>query len=194
MKTLNISGKKRESVGKVSTKALRNAGFVPCVVYGGSDQPLHIALEEKALKDLVYTPNVYTVELDLEGDKISAVMQDIQFHPVTDKILHIDFVLLSEDRQVSLFVPVKTVGTSPGVMKGGNLRIVNRKVKIKAFPSKLPDDVTVDISSLEIGNKVYVEALRNDNYEFMHPDNMVVVDVKISRAAMKAAQEETASE
>ena len=190
MKTLNISGKKRENVGKVSTKALRNAGFVPCVVYGGSEQPLHIALEEKALKDLVYTPNVYTVELDLEGDKISAVLQDIQFHPVTDRILHIDFVLLSDDRQVSLYVPVKTTGTSPGVMKGGNLRIVNRKVKIKAFPANLPDDISVDISNLEIGNKVYIEALRNDNYEFMHPDNMVVVDVKISRAAMKAAQEQ----
>lgn len=189
MKSITIKGSQRESVGKVATKALRNAGKVPCVVYGG-DKPLHFSAEEKAFKDLVYTPNAHTVVISLEdGSSYNAILQDIQFHPVTDNILHIDFYQLSDDKEVTIEIPVKTVGVAPGVLAGGVLRLTKRKLKVKALPANLPDFIEANISELEIGNKLYVTKLVDDNYKIMHPDNTVVCQVRVSRAAMKAAQD-----
>lgn len=189
MKSITIKGSQRESVGKVSTKALRNAGKVPCVVYGG-DKALHFSAEQKAFKDLVYTPNAHTVVISLEdGATYNAILQDIQFHPVTDEILHIDFYQLVDDKEVTIEIPVKTVGVAPGVLAGGVLRLNSRKLKVKAVPSNLPDFIEANISGLEIGNKLYVTKLVNDNYKIMHPDNTVVCQVRVSRAAMKAAQD-----
>jgi large subunit ribosomal protein L25 len=116
-------------------------------------------------------------------------MQDIQFHPVTDRILHVDFYRLFPDKEVSVTVPVKTKGVAPGIIKGGTLNMTMKKLKVRAIPANLPDAVVVDISNLEIGDKVYVSQLRNETYKLMHPDNVVAVQVKMSRAAMKAAQE-----
>jgi large subunit ribosomal protein L25 len=184
MKSITIKGSKRESVGKVATKALRNAGMVPCVIYGG-DKPVHFSAEELAFKNLVYTPNVYTATIHVDGQKIAAILQDIQFHPVTDKILHVDFYQLFDDKEVTMNIPVKLTGTSPGVLNGGSLRFTNRKLKVKALPANLPDFVTADISSLKIGNKLFVTSLANDDYTFMHPDNTVVVQVRTSRNAVQ---------
>ena len=189
MKSITINGSKRESVGKVSTKALRNAGKVPCVLYGG-DKPVHFSAEEKAFKNLVYTPNVYTASIELDGEKYGAILQDIQFHPVTDRILHVDFYQLLDDKEVTMNIPVRLTGTSPGVLNGGSLRFTNRKLKIKAVPANLPDFVTADISELKIGNKVFVTELKNDEYTFMHPDNTVVVQVRTSRNAVEETVEE----
>ncbi|MCS4239354.1 large subunit ribosomal protein L25 [Myroides gitamensis] len=190
MKSITIKGSERESVGKVSTKALRNAGMVPCVVYGGEQSAIHFTAEEKAFKSLVYTPNVHTVVIELEGGKkINAILQDIQFHPVSDKILHIDFYQLFDDKEITLEVPIKIAGNSKGVMAGGVLNINNRKLKVRALPANLPDFVEVNISNLEMGNKLYVTDITTDNYKLLHPDNTVVCQVRISRAAMKAAQE-----
>ena len=189
MKSITIKGSERESVGKVSTKALRNAGAVPCVLYGG-DQAVHFSAEEKAFKNLIYTPNAHTVVIDLgNGKSYNAVLQDIQVHPVTDKILHIDFFQLFDNKEITMEVPVKIVGTSKGVLAGGVLRLNTRKLKVKALPSNLPDFVEADITPLEMGNKLYVTKLVSDKYKLMHPDNTVVCQVRISRAAMKAAQE-----
>ncbi len=189
MKSITIKGSQRESVGKASTKALRNAGKVPCVVYGG-DKPLHFSAEEKAFKDLVYTPNAHTVVISIEGgDTYNAILQDIQFHPVSDDILHVDFYQLLDDREVTMDIPVNAVGVAPGVLAGGVLRMNKRKLKVKAIPANLPDFIDADISGLEIGNKLYVTKLGNDNYKIMHPDNTVVCQVRVSRAAMKAAQD-----
>ena len=189
MKSITIKGSERESVGKVSTKALRNAGLVPCVLYGGN-QAVHFSAEAIAFKNLVYTPNAHTVVIELGNGKIfNAVLQDIQVHPVSDKILHIDFFQLYDDKEITMEVPVKVVGTSKGVLGGGVLRLNTRKLKLKALPSNLPDFVEVDITPLEMGNKLYVTALASDKYKLMHPDNTVVCQVRISRAAMKAAQE-----
>ena len=189
MKSLTIKGSKRESVGKKATKALRNAGRVPCVLYGG-DEPMHFSADEREFKNLVYTPETHTVVIELEdGSKHEAIMQDIQFHPVTDKILHIDFYRLFPDKEVTVSVPVKTEGVAPGIIKGGALSKVLKKLKVRAIPAKLPDAVVVDISKLDIGDKVYVSELRNDQYKLLHPDNVVVVQVKMSRAAMKAKQD-----
>jgi large subunit ribosomal protein L25 len=188
MKSITIKGSERESVGKVATKALRDAGMVPCVIYGGS-QPVHFAAEVKAFKSLVYTPNAHTVVVELKDKSANVILQDIQFHPVSDKILHIDFFELNENKEIIMEVPVKVTGTSPGVLLGGDLRLNQRRLKVKALPKNLPDYVEANISELEMGNKLYVTKLEAKNFKLMHPDNTVVAQVKISRAAMKAAQE-----
>jgi len=189
MKSITIKGSERESVGKVATKTLRNAGAVPCVLYGGN-QPVHFSADERAFKTLVYTPNAHTVVIDLgKGKSYNAVLQDIQVHPVSDKILHIDFFQLFDDKEITMEVPVKIVGVSPGVLLGGDLRLNTRRLKVKALPKNLPDFIDADISELEMGNKLYVTKLISDKYKLLHPDNTVVAQVRISRAAMKAAQE-----
>jgi large subunit ribosomal protein L25 len=188
MKSITIKGQERESVGKKATKALRDAGMVPCVIYGGT-QPVHFAAEDKAFKGLVYTPNAHTVVVDLNGKTANVILQDIQFDPVSDKILHIDFFELNENKEIMMEVPVKIVGTSPGVLLGGDLRLNQRRLKVKALPKNLPDYVEANISELQMGNKLYVTKLETNNFKLMHPDNTVVCQVKISRAAMKAAQE-----
>ena len=193
MKSISIKGSKRESVGKVATKALRNAGMVPCVIYGGKS-PIHFSAEEKAFKSLVYTPNVYTASLDVDGHKVAAILQDIQFHPVSEKILHVDFYQLFDDKEITMNIPVQLEGTSPGVLNGGSLRFTNRKLKVKALPANLPDFVTANISKLKIGNKLFVTSLSNDNYTFMHPDNTVVVQVRTSRNATLIEDEEAETE
>ncbi len=134
MKSITIKGSQRESVGKKATKALRNAGQVPCVLYGG-DKAVHFSAAEKSFKSLVFTPDVFTAMIELDGTKYSAILQDIQFHPVTDKIIHVDFYQLSDDKAVTMNIPVKLTGTSPGVLNGGALRFTNRKLKVKALPS-----------------------------------------------------------
>ena len=193
MKSITIEGSERESVGKVATKALRNAGMVPCVIYGGN-QPVHFAADERAFKNLVYTPNAHTVVVDLAGKKINAILQDIQFHPVSDRINHIDFFELNEAKEIVMEVPVKITGTSPGVLLGGVLNLNQRRLKVKALPKNLPDFVEANISELQMGNKLYVTKLPTPNFKLMHPDNTVVAQVKISRAAMKAAQEAAKAE
>ena len=189
MKSITIKGSERESVGKVATKALRNAGLVPCVLYGGN-QAVHFSAEVMAFRNLVYTPNAHTVEIDLgKGKSFQAVLQDIQVHPVSDKILHIDFFQLFDDKEITMEVPVKIVGKSKGVMAGGDLRLNTRKLKVKALPKNLPDFIEADITPLDMGNKLYVTKVASPDYKIMHPDNTVICQVKISRAAMKAAQE-----
>ncbi|KIA84872.1 50S ribosomal protein L25/general stress protein Ctc [Flavobacterium sp. AED] len=189
MKSITIKGSERESVGKVATKALRNAGLVPCVLYGGN-QAVHFSAEVMAFKNLVYTPNAHTVEIDLgKGKSFNAILQDIQVHPVSDKILHIDFFQLFDDKEITMEVPVKIVGNSKGVMAGGDLRLNTRKLKVKALPKNLPDFIEADITPLDMGNKLYVTKVASPDYKIMHPDNTVICQVKISRAAMKAAQE-----
>uniref|UniRef100_UPI00404B8F38 50S ribosomal protein L25/general stress protein Ctc n=1 Tax=Flavobacterium sp. TaxID=239 RepID=UPI00404B8F38 len=193
MKSITIKGSERESVGKKATKALRDAGMVPCVIYGGN-QPVHFAAEDKAFKNLVYTPNAHTVVIELGGQKMDAILQDIQFHPVSDKILHIDFYQLHEDKEVMMEVPVKVTGTSPGVLSGGVLRLNQRRLKVKALPKNLPDFVEANISELQMGNKLYVTKIVAEDFKLLHPDNTVVAQVRISRAAMKAAQEAAKAE
>lgn len=190
MQSITIKGSERESVGKKSTKALRNAGKVPCVIYGG-EQPVHFYADEIAFKNLVYTPNAYTAVIDL-GDKGSfkAVMQDIQFHPVTDAILHIDFYQLFEDKPVTMRIPVRLEGNSPGVRNGGRLLFRRRKLTIKALPANLPDFFNVDISKLRIGGNITVAQLMSDQYTILHPESNVVVQVKASRTSVDDSGED----
>ena len=190
MKSITINGSKRESVGKKATKALRNAGSVPCVLYGG-DQPIHFSAPELAFSKLVYTPNAHTVVIAFDDNSaFKAVLQDIQFHPVTDKILHIDFYQLFDDKMVTMDIPVVIVGNSPGVRNGGTLLRNKRKLRIKALPGNLPDLIEADISKLKIGNKLYITELFSENYTFLHPENTVVCLVRRSRASVSVDDEE----
>jgi large subunit ribosomal protein L25 len=196
MKSITINGSQRESVGKKATKALRNAGQVPCVLYGG-DKPVHFTAEELAFSNLVYTPNAHTVVIALNnGETFNAILQDIQFHPVTDKILHVDFYQLYEDKEITMDIPVSFIGNSRGVKNGGVLRKNKRSLRVKALPANLPDFIEADITPLKIGSKLYITTLQNDAYKFMHPDNTVVCLVRRSRAAVTEDdddEEETAA-
>lgn len=181
MKSITIKGSKRESVGKKATKALRNAGEVPCVVYGG-DSVVHFNAPEVAFKDLVYTPDVHTVSLELnDGTKMNAVLQDIQFHPVTDAILHIDFYQFEDDQDITMEIPVHAEGIPKGVKNGGVLRFNLRRMNVRGLASKLPDYIIADVTPLKIGNKLYVTAVFNEDYTILHPDNTVICQVKTSR-------------
>lgn len=189
MQSITIKGTKRESVGKKETKALRNAEKVPCVIYGSGDT-IHFSAEEKAFRNLVYTPNVYTATIELEGgESFNTILQDIQFHPVTDKILHIDFYQLSDDKEVTMNIPVVLAGKSPGVSVGGSLRFTNRKLKVKALPANLPDQIDADISKLKIGDKLFISELASEDFTFLHPDNTVVVQVRMARTVVKVDEE-----
>ena len=190
MKSITINGSKRESVGKVATKALRNAGEVPCVLYGG-EAPVHFAADERVFTKLVYTPNAHTVVIDL-GDNVTfnTILQDIQFHPVSDKILHIDFYQLFEDKEVSMNIPVVIKGSAPGVLNtGGVLSRNKRKLKVRALPANLPDIIEADISELELGDKLYVTELADEKFKFLHPDNTVVCQVRTSRVSLQIEDE-----
>ncbi|MDT0677708.1 50S ribosomal protein L25/general stress protein Ctc [Autumnicola musiva] len=191
MKSITINGSKRESVGKKSTKALRNAGQVPCVLYGGGQEPLHFAAEEIAFQNLVYTPDVHTVEIKLEGDKtFNAVLQDIQFHPVTDAILHMDFYEIFEDSEITMEIPIHTEGIPRGVKNGGVLRYNLRRLRVKGLPGDLPDYIVADVAKLKIGEKLYVTAVESDQYKIQHPDNTVICQVRTSRNIVALDEEE----
>ncbi len=190
MKSITIEGSQRESVGKSSTKALRNAGRVPCVVYGG-DAPIHFSATELAFKDLVYTPNVHTVVVALEdGTNLKCILQDIQFHPVTDRILHVDFYQIFEDKEVTMEIPVKLHGNARGVRNGGVLRMVNRKLRVKALPADLPDFIEADITEMKIGAKMYITAIEQEKFKIMHPENTVICQVRTSRVAVDDLEDE----
>jgi large subunit ribosomal protein L25 len=190
MKSITINGSQRESVGKKATKAIRNAGQVPCVLYGG-DKPFHFSAPELAFSKLVYTPNAHTVVITLDnGETLNAVLQDIQFHPVTDRILHVDFYQLFEDKEIALNIPVHLVGNSKGVKNGGILRKNNRKLRVKALPLNLPDFIEIDITPLKIGDKVAVGDLPGGDYTFLHTDNTVVCQIKTARTAIVDEEEE----
>ncbi|MRI63514.1 50S ribosomal protein L25/general stress protein Ctc [Ornithobacterium rhinotracheale] len=190
MKSLTIQGKKRESVGKASTRALRNAEQVPCVVYGEAE-PIHFSADVKSFKNLVYTPEAHIVVLKLDGgETINCVLQDIQFHPVTDAILHADFYQITDDKPVTMNIPVRLEGRARGVMAGGVLRFNLRRLKVRALPANLPDEVVVDITKMRIGHKKYIKDIRVDEYTLMHPDSDVVCLIKNSRTAVGGAADD----
>tara|TARA_B000000532_G_scaffold241348_1_gene233570 strand:+ start:443 stop:1105 length:663 start_codon:yes stop_codon:yes gene_type:complete len=183
MKTLAISVKARPQVGKSSTRALRNQGNVPCVLYGGEKQVTFYA-HENDFRKLVYTPDTFLVELDIEGSKTKAVMQDIQFHPVTDKILHIDFLEVFDNKPVTVSLPVILQGIALGVRNGGNLLFRRPKIITKGLISNLPDSISINVEDLAIGMFIYIKDISIDGCEFLAPPNSVVVGVKTARTAI----------
>ena len=189
MKTLAISAKLRNGTGKKDSKALRNQGNVPCVLYGGEKQVCFYA-HENDFRNLVYTPDVFIVELDIEGEKCRAVMQDLQFHPVTDKLLHLDFLEIFDDKEVTVTIPVHLKGNAVGIRDGGILSFRRRKIITRAIPSNLPDYIEINIEDVEIGQSIFIKDLRDERYTFLAPDNAVVVGVRIARELIIEEEEE----
>ena len=189
MKTLAINVKEREKVGKSNTRALRNQGNVPCVLYGGEKQVTFYS-HENDFRKLVYTPNTFLVEIDINGNKTKAVMQDIQFHPVTEKILHIDFLEVFDTKPITVSLPVILEGVSIGVKNGGNLMFRRPKIITKGLVANLPDAITVDIEHLKIGMFIYIKDIEIEGCEFLAPPNSVIVGVKTARAAIEEEEEE----
>jgi large subunit ribosomal protein L25 len=193
MKTVSMSGSPRENVGKKDAKRARREGLVPCVLYGGQEQLMFFA-EEKAFKDVVYSPEVCLISLEIKGKTYKAVLQDIQFHPVREQILHADFLEIFDDKPVKIAIPVKLVGTSPGVLQGGKLILKLRKLLVKALPVDLPDFIDVSIAKLKIGDNTKVEELVSDKLEFLDPGRSVVVQVKTARVIIAEDEEEEGAE
>ena len=187
MKTFAISGFPRENVGKRDAKELRYEGKVPAVLYGGKTQT-HFAIDAPELNGLVYTDEVNFVELSIDGKKSKAIMQAIQFHPLTEKILHIDFLELFDDKTVTIEIPVKLTGTSPGVKEGGKLVQKLRKLKVNALPKDMPQFVEVSLEPLEVGKSVRVRDLQAKGYTITNVAEDTVVSVIMSRALKQAEQ------
>ena len=189
MKTVSLSGSPRENVGKKGANTLRKEGSIPAVVYGGKEQ-LHFSILENEAKKLVFTPNVYLIELDVKGKKFKAILQETQVHPVTDRILHLDFLEVKENSPFNLNLPVKLEGFSKGVRNGGNLSQNFRTLKVMGLLKDMPDAVKIDITPLKIGEKIRVLDLNIPGLKFSDPENAVVVGVLTARAVIE--EEESA--
>jgi large subunit ribosomal protein L25 len=187
MKVAQLSGSPRANVGKKDAKALRDAGQVPCVLYGQGTQT-HFSVKDITIEKLVYNPDVFQFELDVDGKKTKAIIQEIQQHPVTDKVMHVDFLELDDKKPVKVALPVRLTGSSRGVMAGGKLMQVFRRLKVVGLPGELPDAMTIDITKLRIGQSVRVGDLETGGLKFVDAKNAVVVAVKMARGASKAAE------
>ena len=181
MKSLEIVGFKRANLGKKEAKQLRLESYVPCVLYGGAEQ-VHFSAPAILFRELLYTPEVHIVDLNVEGTTYRAIVQDAQFHPVNEMLLHVDFLELQDGKEVKMDVPVQFVGTSPGVQQGGKLVTKLRKVKVKALPENLPDSVQVDISDLELGKSIKVNKVVPQNYTILTNPLAPIATVTIPRA------------
>lgn len=188
MKSIAISGSPRENVGKRDAKELRYEGKVPAVLYGGKEQA-HFAVVTTELKDAIYTPEANFIEITLGDVKIKAIIKELQFHPLTDLLLHVDFLQLFDDKEILMEIPVKLTGTSPGVKMGGKLVQKLRKLRVKALPKNMPQTVEVSITKLEVGNLFRVRDLQKGEYVITNTPEDTIVSVGMSRALKQAEQE-----
>ena len=189
MKTAQLSGSLRANVGKKDASGLRREGLVPCVLYGQGEQT-HFAVKQVAMEKIVFSPNVYQIELDIEGKKSRAIIRELQQHPTKDTVQHVDFLELNDDKEVRVKLPVRITGSSRGVMAGGKLMQVFRTLNCQGLPAALPDDITIDISPLRIGNSIRVSNIEVPGVKILEPANAVVVAVKMARGAVKGSDAE----
>jgi large subunit ribosomal protein L25 len=188
MKSIAISGSPRENVGKRDAKELRYQSMVPAVLYGGPTQT-HFAVSAADLKAVVYTPVVHFIDLTIAGVKSQAIIKDLQFHPLTEQIIHVDFLLLDEKKPITIEIPIRLTGTSPGVKTGGKLVQKLRKLRIKALPKDHLDNIDVSISTLEVGKSVKVSDLKVDKLVITNAKEDTIVSVTTSRALRQAENE-----
>ena len=188
MKTFALGASVRET-NKIANRALRNQGKVPCVLYGGEKQ-VYFSATENDLNKLVNTPDVYLLNIDIDGESFQAILQDIQFHPLTDRIIHIDFLQVFDDKEVTVNIPVNFIGTPIGVRNGGNLLVRKRAIRTRAIPANLPDAIDINIEELKIGKFLYIGDIRDERYTFLAGDKSVIVGVKTARGAVEDEEEE----
>lgn len=188
MESITITGSKRKSLGKADAKAARRAGLVPCIVYGGKEE-VHFEVDERKFSKLVYTPTQYIVNLEIDGTTVSTIMKAIQFHPVTDRIVHVDFQELIGN-PVKLTLPILTKGQAKGVLNGGRLRVVRRNVKVQGLPKDMPSIIELDIADLAIGKAIKIGDLNLPGVTFLADENQIIVAVRMKRGAMVEDEDE----
>jgi large subunit ribosomal protein L25 len=189
MKTIELKGTVRETVGKKNAKKVRKSEEIPCVIYGG-EKNIHFSGVAREFKKIVYTPSVYIVKIEIEGKHYETIMQDIQFHPVTDNVLHIDFLEVNEIKPIVVKIPVQLEGFAKGVKTGGKLSQLTRTLKVKGLAKHLPDYLSVNIDDLELGKSIKVGELNYENIELLDSKNAVVASVKLTRAAKGMSETE----
>lgn len=192
MKTLEVKGSLRNDLGKKPSKAVRKTDAVPCVLYGGSDI-IHFQATNSELRHLVYTPEIFLVELNIDGKKTKSIMKALQFHPVKDNILHVDFYEVKADKEIVMEVPVKLEGLAEGVKAGGKLSLEMRKIRVKGLYKNIPEFLPINIENLGLGKTIQIGALSFDKLEILNPKMAVVCAVKLTRAARGAAAAAAAS-
>lgn len=185
MKIIELKGNLRENLGKKGSKLLRKEDKVPCVLYGG-ENVVHFHVTERSLKNVIYTPNVYIINLDLDGNKYNAVLQDMQFHPVNDRPLHLDFLEIKDNQTIKVSIPVQLNGFAAGVKQGGKLSLNLKKIRVKGLAKDLPDVLEINVEKLTLGKTIKVGDLSFDNLELLDAKNAVVAAVKLTRAARGA--------
>jgi len=188
-----MSGAQRKHVGKKDAKKLRSEGLVPCVIYGGKEQ-IHFSVEEKQFKPLIFSPEAAFVHVSIDGKEFTCILQEIQYHPVSDVILHADFFEFTPDMEITMHIPVRTKGTSPGILKGGRLVQKYRKVPVKAIPDALPEEIMIDISKLEINDNVKVKDIEAENFTILLNESNMLIGIAVTRAAGSAGDDDSASE
>jgi large subunit ribosomal protein L25 len=193
MKSVVVKGQKREAVGKKESKKLRAQEIVPAVLYGGKE-PIHFAVPFSELRKLVYTPSVYLIDLDIEGQVHKAIMQDVQWHVIDEQILHIDFLSVLDDKPIKIDIPVTITGLAKGIKMGGKLNKNLRRLKVKALAKDLPDTISIDVTKLEIGQSIKVSEVDVENIELLDTKTNVIVSVNITRAAKSAGEGEDVDE
>lgn len=189
MKEITLKAKKRTEAGKKYTKKIRKQGFTPAIVYGGNE-PIMCEIETKALKNVIYTDKVYIINLDIDGEIVKCIKKDAQFHPVSDLVLHLDFLQVFDDKDVKIFIPVKLTGFAEGVKQGGHLYQLKRYILVKGKPAQFPDELSFDITKLTLGKSLKISEVTIENLEVLEPASDVIAMVKLTRAAMSQADEE----
>ncbi|MBQ8047883.1 MAG: 50S ribosomal protein L25/general stress protein Ctc [Prevotella sp.] len=187
MKQISVSGQKRETVGKKASKLLRKEGLVPCNLYGIADEALSFAVPAADLRKVVYTPHVYVVELNIDGEQHLAVMKELQFHPVSDALLHIDFLEVIDGKPITIGIPVKLNGLAQGVRDGGKINLAVRKLDVKAPYKQIPETLEIDVTNLQLGKSIKVGQLQFEGLELVTSPEVVVCSVKATRASRSAA-------
>lgn len=189
MKTAHLSGSLRANVGKKDAAALRNAGLVPCVLYGQGEQT-HFAVKRNDIEKIVFSPDVFQVELEIEGKKAKGIIRELQQHPTKGTVQHVDFLELNEAKSVRVGLPVRLTGSSRGVMAGGKLMQTFRRLTVDGLPKDLPEAIVLDITKLKIGKSIRVSQIEIPGVKFLDPANAVVVSVKMARGAVKPADDD----
>jgi len=192
MKTIEIIGYRRANLGKTDSQAIREEGNVPCVLYGGEGQ-VHFYAPMILFRDVVYTNEAHFVHLNIEGEECQAILQEVQFHPVSEILLHADFLKISEDRKIKMLIPVRLVGVAPGVSKGGTLVRKRAALKVYGFPKDMPDHIDIDVTTLDFHHAIKVGDMTMEGLEFLDPHAAAIAAVEVPRAAKLAAEEAAAA-
>ena len=193
MKQISINGTARTELGKKAAKAIRNSGNVPCVLYGekkdanGQPEAIHFSVSEKDINMLIYTPHIYLVDINIDGEDHKGILKEVQFHPVKDNVLHVDFLEVHAEKPIVMGVPIAPQGLAEGVRAGGRLITMVRKLNVKALYSAIPEKLNIDVTALQLGKSIKVGDLHFENLELVTPKEVIVCTVKMTRAAMGAA-------